>query len=245
MKFTFLFASLLAALVIPPVAEAAESSRYQTGLKTRDGIGKYYMGRELAHFMSHRGAPWLERGEREKEERPDLLMKALELKPGMKVADIGCGSGYYSRRIAKEIGPKGTVCGVDIQKEMLAILHRNMSANNLTNYQAVLGTTTDPKLPAITIDLALFVDVYHEFDHPYEMMRKICASLAPGGRIVLVEYRMEDRRVPIKLLHKMTEAQVKKEMTVQPLKYVKTVRELPWQHVIIFEKKQEQSNGSQ
>lgn len=214
----------------------ATDKRYESGPKTRNGIGKYYMGREIAHFMSHRGAPWLERAEREREERPDLLMKALKLKPGMHVADIGCGSGYYSRRMAEAVESEGLVYGVDIQKEMLAILHRNMAANSLTNYQAVLGTTTDPKLPRGKLDLALFVDVYHEFDHPYEMMRKICAALKPGGRIVLVEYRMEDPAVPIKLLHKMSEAQVKREMTAQPVRHVRTVSELPWQHVIIFEK---------
>jgi SAM-dependent methyltransferase len=119
---------------------------------------------------------------------------------------------------------------------MLAILHRNMAANQLTNYQAVLGATDDPKLPAGRLDLALFVDVYHEFDQPYEMMRKICASLKPGGRVVLVEYRMEDPKVPIKLLHKMSEEQVKKEMAEQPLRHIRTVRDLPWQHVIIFER---------
>ena len=232
---------VLAGLLIGPsnlasAADTATKDRYQDGPKSRNGIGKYYMGREMAHYMSHLGAPWLERGTREQEERPDLLMEALELKPGMKVADIGCGSGYYTRRIAKAVGSQGMVYGVDIQKEMLAILHRNMGANNLTNYQAILNTSTASKLPKDTIDLAIFVDVYHEFDHPYEMMQSICASLKKGGRIVLVEYRMEDPKVPIKLLHKMTEAQVKKEMTVQPLKYVKTVPHLPWQHVIIFEK---------
>lgn len=216
---------------------AAGAERYLSGPKTPNGIGRYYMGREMAHYMSHLGAPWLERGTREQEERPDLLMKALELKPGMKVADIGCGSGYYSRRVAKAVGDKGLVYGVDIQKEMLAILHQNMAANGQTNYQAILNTSTESKLPKNTIDLAIFVDVYHEFDHPYEMMMSICESLKPGGRIVLVEYRMEDPKVPIKLLHKMTEAQVKKEMAVQPLKFVKTVRNLPWQHVIIFEKR--------
>lgn len=221
---------------VPGQTAIAAVGLYQPGVKTPNGIGKYYMGRELAHYMSHRGAPWLERNERENEERPDLLMKALDLKPGMHVADIGCGSGYYSRRIAETVGTNGVVYGVDIQKEMLAILHRNMAANNLTNYLAVLGTATDPMLPVAKLDLALFVDVYHEFDHPFEMMQKICAALKPGGRIVLVEYRMEDPRVPIKLLHKMTEAQVKKEMKAQPLRHVQTVTDLPWQHVIIFEK---------
>ncbi len=211
---------------------------YQRGPKTRNGIGKYYEGREIAHFMSHLGAPWLERGTREKEERPDLLMQALELKPGMQVADIGCGSGYYSRKIAQEIGNKGQVYGVDIQKEMLVILRKNMKANSLTNFVAVLGEVDDPKLPEGKIDLALFVDVYHEFEFPYEMMLKIAKSLKKGGRVVLVEYRLEDPDVPIKLLHKMSQAQVQKEMKRQPdLKWVKTVHTLPWQHVMIYEKK--------
>lgn len=214
---------------------ATAAERYQSGPKTRNGIGKYYLGREIAHYMSHLGAPWLERPEREREERPDLLMKALELKPGQRVADIGCGSGYYTRRMAEAVGPEGVVYGVDIQKEMLAILRRNMAAHKVDNYRAVLGQADDPKLPE-GLDLALFVDVYHEFDHPFEMMRKICAALKPGGRVVLVEYRMEDPKVPIKLLHKMTEEQVKKEMAEQPLKHVRTVSDLPWQHVIVFER---------
>ena len=217
------------------LTHAAE--RYHIGYKTRNGIGKYYLGREIAHYMSHLGAPWLERGNREEEERPDLLYRALEVKRGSTVADIGCGSGYHTRRLAKAVGDDGLVYGVDIQKEMLVILHRNMKANGITNYQAILNTTTDSKLPKGKVDLALFVDVYHEFDHPYEMMKSICDSLAPGGRIVLVEYRMEDPNVPIKLLHKMTEAQVKKEMAEQKsVRYVKTVKTLPWQHVIIYEK---------
>ena len=218
------------------------ADRYNVGYKSRNGIGKYYMGRELAHFMSHLGAPWLERGNRVEEERPDLLYKALKVKRGSTVADIGCGSGYHTRRLAKAVGDKGLVYGVDIQKEMLVILHRNMKANNLTNYQAVLNTTTDSKLPKGKIDLALFVDVYHEFDHPYEMMKSICDSLAPGGRIALVEYRMEDPKVPIKLLHKMTAAQVKKEMAAQKsVRFVENVKTLPWQHVLIFEKPKEDS----
>ena len=227
--------ALTIALLATASIDAAE--RYNVGYKTRNGIGKYYKGREIAHFMSHRGAPWLERGNREEEERPDLLYKALEIKRGSTVADIGCGSGYHTRRLAKAVGDDGLVYGVDIQKEMLVILHRNMKTHGLTNYQAVLNTTTDSKLPTGKIDLALFVDVYHEFDHPYEMMKSICDSLAPGGLIVLVEYRMEDPKVPIKLLHKMSEAQVKKEMAEQKsVRYVKTVHTLPWQHVIVFEK---------
>jgi len=217
---------------------AKPSSPYQPGPKTRDGIGKYYHGREIAHYMSHAGAPWLERPERAQEERPDLVMKALGLKPGQVVADVGCGTGYYSRRLAEAVGPKGVVYGVEIQPEMLALLATKMKERGVTNVVGVLGTPTDPKFPR-SVDLAIMVDVYHEMDHPFEVISAMCRQLKPGGRLVFVEYRGEDPEVPIKPLHKMTEAQVKKEMAGQPLEYVETVRNLPWQHVIIFRKQAE------
>jgi ubiquinone/menaquinone biosynthesis C-methylase UbiE len=216
--------------------KAQPVTRYQPGVRTRDGIGKYYFGREIAHYMTHLGAPWLDRPERDQEERPDLVMKALALKPGDLVADIGCGTGYFSWRMAKEVGPQGTVYGTEIQPEMLDLLATKMKERGVTNVVGVLGTTTDPKLPK-PVDLVIMVDVYHEFDHPWEMMDAICRQLKPGGRVVLVEYRGEDPDVPIKPLHKMTEAQVKKEMAAQPLEHVETIRTLPRQHVIIFRKK--------
>jgi ubiquinone/menaquinone biosynthesis C-methylase UbiE len=212
------------------------AERYQTGVKTRDGLGKYYFGREIAHYMSHVAAPWLDRPERDQEERPDLVMTALGLKGGETVADLGCGTGYFSWRLAKMVGRQGTVYGVEIQPEMLDLLATKMKERGLTNVVGVLGTTTDPKLPK-PVDLVLMVDVYHEFDHPWEMMDAICRQLKPGGRVAFVEYRGEDPEVPIKPLHKMTEAQVKKEMTAQPLEYVETIRTLPRQHLIIFRKK--------
>lgn len=221
----------------PTVAQegAKPASRYQPGVRTRDGIGKYYFGREIAHYMTHLGAPWLDRPERDQEERPDLVMKALALKPGDVVADLGCGTGYFSWRMAKEVGSKGVVYGVEIQPEMLDLLATKMKERGVTNVLGVLGTTTDPKLPK-PVDLVIMVDVYHEFDHPWEMMDAICKRLKPGGRVVFVEYRGEDPEVPIKPLHKMTEAQVKKEMAAQPLEHVETVRTLPRQHLIVFRK---------
>ncbi len=205
--------------------------------KSRDGIGKEYMGREISFVMGHRGAGWLERKSREEEEKPVLLIKALKLKPGDNVADIGCGSGYFTRRLAKEIGPKGTVYAVDIQPEMLTILKAKMAEAGQDNYQPVLGTIEDPKLPESAIDLALFVDVYHEFSHPYEMIKNICKGMKKGGRIVWVEYRKEDPKVKILPLHKMSEEQVKKEAALHPLEYVETIGVLPQQHIIIFKKK--------
>src|ERR1700722_1247413 len=153
-----------------------------------DGIGKFYQGREIAQVMGHEGADWLERPERMTEERPDLLLAAIQLRPGDDVADIGAGTGYLSWRMAKIVGPKGRVYANDIQPEMLTLLTRNMADNHTTNFTAVLGTITNAQLPANAIDLVIMVDVYHEFDHPHEMMQSLVRALKPGGRIVWVEY---------------------------------------------------------
>ena len=202
-----------------------------------DGIGKFYMGREIAWVMGHQAADWLDRPTRVKEERTDKLLEMLSLRRGMVVADIGAGSGYFSFPLAEKVGPKGKVLAVDIQKEMLTIIRRRMKARKVSNIEPVMGTITDPKLPAGKVDLILMVDVYHEFSHPYEMARAMVKALKPGGKLVFVEYRLEDPNVPIKLVHKMTQKQVRREMAPHPLRHVKTVGTLPWQHVIIFEKK--------
>lgn len=203
----------------------------------RDGIGKFYLGREIAHVMGHQAANWLERPEREEEERPSWLIEALELKPGMVIADIGAGSGYFTWRMAEKVGPNGLVYAVDIQKEMLDVLSQNMAKRKITHFKTFLGTETEVPLPAGSVDLALMVDVYHEFSHPYEMMQSICRALKPGGRVVFVEYKAEDPNVPIKRLHKMSEAQVRAEMAVQPLEWEKTIDRLPRQHMIVFKKR--------
>jgi len=212
------------------------STLYKKATPSRDGIGKFYMGREISRVMGHQGAEWLERPEREHEEMPTLLVELLKLKEGDVVADIGVGTGYIARRISPKIGETGTIYGVDIQQEMLDLLAEKMSVVGITNVKGVLGTITDPKLPPESVDLAIMVDVYHEFSHPYEMLRNICRGLKTGGRVVFVEYRAEDRSVPIKRLHKMSELQVIKEATPHPLSWVETLDDLPWQHVIIFEK---------
>lgn len=236
--------TLLTLIALLPASRAATAASvvaatpppYTTGKKTRDGLGKYYFGREIAYYMTHQAAPWLDRPERDDEERPDLVMQALALKPGEIAADLGCGTGYFSGRMAQAVGPKGIVYGVDIQPEMLDLLAGKMKERGITNVVGVLGALDDPKLPQ-PIDLAILVDVYHECSAPAEFIAAVCRSLKPGGRLVFVEYRGEDPEVPIKALHKMTEAQVKLEMTAQPLDYVTTVRSLPRQHVIIFKKR--------
>lgn len=222
-----------------PAARAIPVPLYEWRPGTPDGLGKWFLGREIAHYMSHQGAPWLERAEREEEEKTSLVLPALTLRAGDTVADVGAGSGYFSWRMARAVGPTGTVYANDIQPEMLEILSTNVASQGVTNVVTVLGTITDPRLPTNALDLVLMVDVYHEFDHPYEMMQGIVRSLKPGGRVVLVEYRGEEKWVPIKPSHKMTEAQVKAELALHPLDWVETKAILPRQHILIFRRRGE------
>ncbi len=220
-------------------APVAADVRYeQRAEHDPDGIGKFFQGREIARVMGHEGAGWLERPERETEERTDLLLRVLGLKPGMKVADIGCGTGYFSGRMARAVAPDGVVFAVDIQQEMLDLMAAKLRREKVDNVRPVLGTEADPRLEPASCDLLVMVDVYHELEFPFEMMRKMVAALRPGGRLVLVEFRAEDPHVAIKPVHKMSEVQVKKEMAMQPdLEWVETRKELPRQHVLIFRRK--------
>ena len=216
-----------------------ENSHYTTGLPNRDGIGKFYMGREISHVMGHLGAGWLERSERERQERTDLLIAGLSLSEDFVVADIGAGTGYFTFPVAQRV-PRGKVFSVDIQPEMLARIARRKALENVANVETVLGTEDDPKLPDNEIDLAFIVDAYHEFSFPREMGERLKESLKPGGQLVLVEYRAEDPRVPIKRLHKMSEVQVKQEMAAIGLDWVSTESYLPQQHVLTFQKPRDQ-----
>lgn len=218
-----------------PTLALTESPVYQTRPASRDGIGKVYLGREIAQVMGHLGAGWLERPSREREEQPQALIDHLNLKPTDVVADIGAGTGYFSFRIAPLV-PQGKVLAVDIQPEMIEILEGLKQDNHMTNVEPILGSETDPDLPPNRIDLALFVDAYHEFTYPQEMMRAIVEALKPDGRVVLVEYRGENPFVPIKKLHKMTQKQVKKELASVGLSWQETQEFLPQQHVLVFGK---------
>jgi ubiquinone/menaquinone biosynthesis C-methylase UbiE len=195
-------------------------------------------GRQTAPVMGMGGAPWLVRPEREAEEAPDAALDAINaaigISKGATVADIGAGVGYFTWRVAARIGPQGKVYAVDIQQGMLDRLRQNMAERKLTNYEAVLGAEDDPRLPAGRIDLALLVDVYHEFSQPQKMLRKIRASLTPEGHMVLLEYRKEDPQVPILPAHKMTVAEVKAEIEPEGFRLEKTLENLPRQHILIF-----------
>jgi SAM-dependent methyltransferase len=208
---------------------------YREGRGSPDGIGKFYQGREIAAVMGFEGAPWLERPSRESEERPDLLVEELHLQPGMTVADVGAGSGYLSRRIAPIVGP-GRVFAVDVQPQMVALLTELSRKPGYRNLVPIQGGTEDVQLPPASVDLAVMVDVYHELAYPYEIMRSLVRALKPGGRVLLVEYRAEDPAVPIKPLHKMSEAQIRREMSGLPLTWERTSERLPLQHIVVFRK---------
>jgi precorrin-6B methylase 2 len=201
-----------------------------------NGIGKFYMGREIAQVMGLGGIDWLDRPEREQEEHPGLVIDALGLRGGEVVADLGAGTGYFTFRIAPRVGKTGRVLAVEIQDEMLETIRRHAAALKAMNVVEVEGSETDPKLPASGVDLVLMVDVYHELAYPFEVMTKVREALKPGGRVVCVEYRKEDPQIPIKEVHKMSVDQLKKEMKAAGLTHVRTVESLPSQHIVIFKK---------
>lgn len=218
-------------------ASAPAPPRYVTGAaQDPDGTGKFYMGREIARVMGHEAARWLDRPRREQQEQGAKMLAALRIRPGDVVADIGAGSGYYTIRLARLVGPSGRVIAVDIQQKMLDLIRKRENRRGLRNIDLVLGRPDDPNLAPESLDLVLMVDVYHEFEWPFEMMQHIVRALKPGGRVAFVEFRLEDPTVPIKLVHKMSEGQVLREMRPFDLVHRETVRTLPWQHLIIFEK---------
>jgi len=191
-------------------------------------------GRKIAGVMGFGGADWLERPERIQEENPDAAIEALDLKPGMNVADVGAGIGYMSFKMARKVGPSGKVYANDLQPQMLERLKANAAKEKITNVETVLGSTTATNLPRGTMDLVLMVDVYHELSDPQRMLRDIRESLKPDGRLVLLEYRKEDPKIPIREEHKMSVAEVKTELEAEGFKLSKTVETLPWQHILIL-----------
>jgi SAM-dependent methyltransferase len=194
-------------------------------------------GRKIAGVMGMSGATWLVRPEREAEEHPDQALDAMNIRPGMKIADIGAGVGYMSLRMAKRVGPTGRIYAVDVQPGMLELLRQRAAAENISNVQPILGEVADPKLPAGQMDIVLMVDVYHELSQPQVMARKIRESLKADGRLILLEYRAEDPAVPILPEHKMTVDQVKRELEVEGFVLQPPIETLPIQHLLILTKK--------
>ena len=198
-----------------------------------NGIGKWYMGREIAYVMGFQGIGWLERSEREKEENVSSLIKNMKIKSNEVIADIGAGSGYHAFRIASLV-TNGLVYAVDIQPEMLMAIEKTKEFRKVDNIKTILGTEKTVELPKNSVDKILMVDVYHEFSFPVEMINSIKNALKPNGELFLIEYRAEDLKVPIKRIHKMTEEQAVKEMKAAGLVLKENIDNLPWQHCMVF-----------
>ncbi len=229
----------IAIAAIVGVMQFAQSSLLTAGPNSAESATAptpltHYKGRRIATTMHYRGAPWLLRDDRERQERCSLMLANLGVKPGMTVCDMGCGNGFYALQLAKMVGPTGRVLAVDIQPEMLELLKDRAAEKQVTNIEPILSGVHDPKLPKGEIDLILLVDVYHEFSHPEQMLAAMRRSLSPKGLIALLEYRAEDPEVPIKPLHKMTRKQIMKEFPPNGFKLVKEFDRLPWQHMMFF-----------
>lgn len=191
-------------------------------------------GRRYAGVMGVQGAAWLDRPERELEEEPDRALDAIGLEAGAVVADVGAGSGYFTIRMSRRVGPRGIVYAVDIQPGMLELLRRRMDAEGMTNVVPILGALDDPRLPVAALDLILMVDVYHEFSEPQRMLRRMRDALKPGGRLVLLEYRKEDPLVPIRFEHKMSVAEARMEVESEGFDLTRVESALPRQHILVF-----------
>jgi len=229
LHFILLFIALLQTVTL--VAQ----ERYTVKPGDPNGINKWYMGRQIAHVMSHYGIEWLERKEREMEENTSQLLKNLSVQRGTVIADIGAGSGYHSILLSKMVGD-GKVYAVDVEKEMIAYIKSRIKLEGHENIIPVLSTEQKVSLAANSIDVMLLVDVYHEFSFPYEMTQSMWEALKPGGKLVLVEFRAEDPNVPIKTIHKMSEKQAVKEFKALGFSLEKNIGNLPWQHCLIFRK---------
>ncbi len=219
----------------PAHSAPAEDSVYDYRTPSRDGTGKYYLGREIAHVMGHLAAGWLERPEREREENVSQAIENMDIQPDEHIADIGAGSGYYTFRMARRV-PDGKVFAVDLQPEMLDLMRRKIAREDIGNVELVRGSATSPNLAANSVDLVIMVDVYHELAYPREVMQEVVKALKPDGRFVLLEYRTEDPTVPIKRLHKMSEEQAVREMEAVGLRLRENIGNLPWQHCMVFVK---------
>jgi len=214
----------------------AQEGEYTYKTDDPNGIGKWYLGREIAHVMGFAGMFWLERPERELEERVSLLLKNMAIGKKDNIADIGAGSGYHVFKMAKQT-PEGMIYAVDIQEEMLSVLEQKKKAGNHDNVSVVKGSVKSINIPKNTLDKVLIVDVYHEMNYPVEMMQSVYNAMKQKGKLFLIEYRGEDPKVPIKRLHKMTEAQAVKEMKAVGFQLEENISNLPWQHCMVFVKK--------
>lgn len=227
---------LLCLLLLVPLCLPAQEEQEPPALTE-------YLGRKIARTMHWSGAEWLMRQVREEEEAPAMMRKELNVKPGMVICDMGCGNGFHTLPLAEAVGATGKIYGVDVQPEMIAMLRRRMEAKGIQNIEPIQGLYHDPRLPPDSCDMILMVDVYHEFSHPVQMLAAMRAALKKDGLLVLVEFRAEDESVPIRPEHKMTKAQIHKEMNANGFELAREFDGLPWQHLMFFGKTKDRPAG--
>jgi len=233
--FLFLFSTLvLSNQCVGQKADTDEKYTFKRG--DYNGIGKWYMGREIAYVMGFEGIGWLERSDREKEENVSSLIQNMGIKSNDIIADIGAGSGYHVFRMAP-LANKGLVYAVDIQAEMLMAIEKTKESSKIKNVKTILGSEKSVQLPKNSVNKILMVDVYHEFSFPVEMISSMKDALKPDGQLFLIEYKAENSNVPIKKIHKMSEKQAVKEMEAAGFKLKENIDNLPWQHCMVFVKK--------
>lgn len=245
MKFYSTFVIILALFVVTTCRSQKKNlqpklkidSTYSFARRSSDGIGKYYLGREISFIMGAEGADWLERNNRQQEENTKLAIEKMQLTPRSVVADIGAGTGYYTFAIAPKV-PLGKVFAVEIQEEMIKYLKDKKISTGIKNVEVIKGTDKSPNLTENSVDLVIMVDVYHELEFPHEMLQAIKKCLKKDGKILLLEFRAEDDAIAIKPHHKMTIKQANKEMIANGFELIYDGEFLPIQHFLLYSKKQ-------
>ena len=234
-----LYLLLLLALTMTACGQTIKDNTDENTYTFKDGdpngIGKWYMGREIAHVMGYQGINWLERSDREKEENTSQLLKNMNIQPGDTIADVGAGSGYHAFKMAK-LATEGFIYAIDIQPEMLQTISVKQSEQQVNNIQTIQGSEKSINLDENSVSKILLVDVYHEFNFPKEMIESMHKSLISDGKIYLIEYKAEDANIPIKEIHKMSEKQAVKEFEASGFRLEQNIENLPWQHCLIFVK---------
>jgi len=214
-------------------AEVNQLVRYLGGLK--GGVEESPVARKPGPLTT--STAWLARANRDSQERPELLLDNLRIPPGATVVDLGAGGGYFTWRLARRVGVQGKVIAVDIQQPMLDRVSSEVRKRDLANVELVLGTETDPRLPAGSADLILIANAYHEFSQPAAMMSAVHQALKPNGRVVVLEYAEENDDDPVAGLYTMTLPQLRGEIESMGFHLDRILDFLPRQHGLIFLKK--------
>lgn len=219
-------------LVVAALFAAAASA--QVAKKANEG---YQTAEDRQRVARSLGDP-----EREQRQKPRELLASIGIEPGATIADVGTGVGFMIPYFLERIGPQGELYAEDIQQDFLNQVEEHKKAEGWTNVQTILGGQTDPKLPKGKIDLAFILDAYHHFEYPDVTLGKIAESLAPHGRLVVVDF-YRSREHPTMSKERL-EGHIRKdrdgfasEIEGAGFRLIRQFDHLPYQYVLIFQKK--------